>query len=96
MSAVDFSFEGIAAPPSRNAILREGISVACRRLEPQGSLVSVDGEACVVRDDGSALITVRQKTAGFGEEPRLVRIAIRVKEAPVDGQAIEAAGTRPA
>jgi hypothetical protein len=91
MNAVSFTFESIAAPPSREAILRGGIGVACKRLEPQGAVAGPNGEACIVRDDGSALITLRQRAAGFGEERHLVRIAIRVKEQTTDGQAVEAA-----
>jgi hypothetical protein len=93
MNAMSFTFESIAAPPSRDAVLREGIGVACKRLEPQGAVAGPDGEACLVRDDGSALITVRQRAEGFGEERHLVRIAIRVKEKTTDDQAIDTNAT---
>ena len=92
MSAVAFTFEGIAAPPSRANVLREGITAACRRLEARGRGPDREPDACTLLGDGSALIRVAARPSALGGPVRTVQIAIRVKAPSTDVQRSEPAG----
>jgi len=92
VSGTAFTFEGIAAPPSRGTILREAMAIACRRLEARGKGPDREPGACNLLEDGSALIRIAERPSALGGPARTVQIAIRVKAPAVAVRGAEPAG----